>query len=204
MVNVLAKSCTFTHSTDSCWNLFLKAVLGRGVSKYRDARSTCQYFSSRWKAVLWYQDKTHTSTDLQSFSSFSVLCLRRWGHVFSEEIRSDVGPEFSTEMPLPILNYLCGSNVVPGGEKKLQRSDSETQTKSPSDHHSSLLKLTTPVKKTLKGQTMLTNGFALQLPQSSARATAVRKTFVFSLQLIWGHLVCLGGKSGISAIPPHI
>ncbi|MBN3306654.1 ZBED4 protein, partial [Amia calva] len=43
------------------------------------------------------------------------------------------------------------------------------------NHHSSQLKSTVPVKKTLKGQTTLTNAFASQLSQSSIRATAIMR-----------------------------
>ncbi|MBN3296784.1 ZBED4 protein, partial [Amia calva] len=43
------------------------------------------------------------------------------------------------------------------------------------NHHSSQLKSTAPVKKTLKGQTTLTNAFASQLSQSSVRATAITR-----------------------------
>ncbi len=48
-----------------------------------------------------------------------------------------------------------------------------TREEIPGGGHSSPLKLIAPVKKTLKGQTTLTNAFAPQLPQSSARAKAV-------------------------------
>ncbi len=43
------------------------------------------------------------------------------------------------------------------------------------NQHSSLLKFTVSLKKTVKGQTMLTNAFAPQLSQSSATATAITR-----------------------------
>lgn len=60
-----------------------------------------------------------------------------------------------------------------------------------------------PGQKTLKGQTTLTNVFASRLSQSSSRAKSITRDICVFTAANMRPFSC-GGKSGVSASPPHI